>query len=202
MDRPHDPPLVWRTRSPGRDPRADGGLVFDRLPAGADSLSTRPAPGDPVAATAPKRCCAPTATPRPCRSVPGSSVARLLGQLEETFHEVQAYLGVETRAPVDGVGHLADQPCAAGSLLLGGHAGTRRTVPLLSYDPLSVWYAKSAPTFADALALVHHRVWTHTTFCASPTIGDLVKMPRALVVHLAGLLCSAACMGRKEFDFA
>jgi hypothetical protein len=56
----------------------------------------------------------------------------------------------------------------------------------------SAWYAKPSPTFADALAVVRRHLWTHTTFCGLPNAGDLVKILRALVDHLTGLLCYAA----------
>ena len=56
----------------------------------------------------------------------------------------------------------------------------------------SAWYAKPSPTCADALAVVRRHRWMHTPFCGLPRAGDLVKMPRVLVDHLAGLLCYAA----------
>jgi hypothetical protein len=67
---------------------------------------------------------------------------------------------------------------------------------LLGEQPCPVrraaWYAKPLPTFSDTLALVRHHLWTHTDFRLSSCESDSQKVPRALVDHLAHLLCYAA----------
>ena len=53
-------------------------------------------------------------------------------------------------------------------------------------------YAKTTPTFSDALALVRRHLWTQTTFPISLCNADVEKVPKALLTHLADLLCYAA----------
>jgi hypothetical protein len=72
---------------------------------------------------------------------------------------------------------------------LQAHAALSHSSPAIRQ---SAWYAKPAPTFADVLALVRRHLWTRTTFCGLLRGGDLVKIPRAVVDHLADLLCYAA----------
>lgn len=113
-------------------------------------------------------------------------------QLEVTFHEVRTHLGVETQRQWTERAILRTTPALLGLFSLvtvQAHAAlSSSSSPALRQ---SAWYAKPAPTFADALAVVRRHLWTHTTFCGLPRTGDLVKMPRALVDHLAGLLCYA-----------
>jgi hypothetical protein len=114
-------------------------------------------------------------------------------QLEVTFHEVRAHLGVETQRQWSDRAIARTTPALLGLFSL---------VTLLANDQLqaypaspirqSAWYAKSLPTFADALALVRHQLWTQTIFPTSPADADLVKVPRAWVDQLCRLLCYAA----------
>lgn len=114
-------------------------------------------------------------------------------QLEVTFREVRAHLGVETQR------QWSDRAIARTTPTL---LGLFSLVTLLAHDLLcngstlvgrrSAWYRKSLATFVDALALVRAHLWGHTTFPMSPTDADLVKVPRALVDHLHDLLCYAA----------
>ena len=116
-------------------------------------------------------------------------------QLEVTFHEVRTHLGVETQRQWAARAILRTTPALLGLFSLvtlqAHYAHTGLTSSSLA-PCQSAWYAKTTPTFADALALVRRDLWTHTTFCGLPNAGDRVKIPRALVDHLAGLLCYAA----------
>ena len=55
----------------------------------------------------------------------------------------------------------------------------------------AAWYAKTLPAFSDTLALVRHYLWTQTTFPLSLSDPEDQNVPRALVTHLAELLCYA-----------
>lgn len=113
-------------------------------------------------------------------------------QIEVTFHEVRTHLGVETQRQWTERAILRTTPALLGLfsvVTIQAHATLSHSSPTLRQ---SAWYDKPAPTFADALAVVRHHLWLHTIFCGLPRAGDLVKMPRALVDHLAGLLCYAA----------
>jgi hypothetical protein len=115
-------------------------------------------------------------------------------QLEVTFHEVQAHLGVETQRQWSPRAILRTTPALLGLFSV---------VTLLAHDPLlsapplpalrqTAGYRKTTPTFGDAIALVRHRLWTHPPFPTSPCASDLVKVPRALLERLTELLCYAA----------
>jgi hypothetical protein len=113
-------------------------------------------------------------------------------QLEVTSHEVRTPLGVETQRQWSDLAILRTTPALLGLFAL---------VTLLAHDlaasaPFPVqqaaWYPKALPTFADAIALVRRRLWTHMRFCMSPSEPDVHKVPRVLVDRLADLLCYAA----------
>jgi hypothetical protein len=115
--------------------------------------------------------------------------------VEVTFHEVRTHLGVETQRQWTERAILRTTPALLGLFSLVTLQAHRAHAGLTSSAVVpcqSAWYAKTTPTFADALALVRRDLWTHTPFCGLPNAGDLVKIPRAFVDHLSGLLCYAA----------
>src|SRR5260370_1319714 len=112
-------------------------------------------------------------------------------QLEVTFREVRAHLGVETQRQWSERAIARTTPALLGlfSLVtLLAHAQIPADAPLRR----STWYVKPFPTFADALALARRRLWTGATFPTSLAESDLVNIPRTLIDHLADLLCYAA----------
>jgi hypothetical protein len=116
-------------------------------------------------------------------------------QMEVTFHEVRAHLGVESQR------QWSEQAIARTTAAL---MGLFSLVTLLAHEHCSqqsagsgpaqtaAWYTTTIPTFSDALALVRRHLWTQTTFPTSPREPDIEKVPRALLTHLADLLCYAA----------
>lgn len=115
-------------------------------------------------------------------------------QLEVTFHEVRAHLGVETQRQWSDRAILRTTPALMGLfsvVTLLAHAHLTADPAARALHP-TAWYAKTTPTFSDALALVRRQLWTHITFPTSPCAPDLVKVPQALVDHLTDLLCYAA----------
>lgn len=112
-------------------------------------------------------------------------------QLEVTFREVRAHLGMETQRQWSDRAIARTTPALLGlfSLVtLLAHAQLPAVAPIRRL----AWYVKPLPTFADALALVRRQLWTEATFHTLPTDSDLVNIPRALINHLADLLCYAA----------
>ena len=93
-------------------------------------------------------------------------------QLEVTFEEVRAHLGVESQRQ------------------WSSQAIARTTPALLAL--FSIWYRKTLPTFANALALVRQQLWQMQTFQLSSANAETVKVPRALFKTWSGLLCYAA----------
>src|SRR6266849_1697330 len=101
-------------------------------------------------------------------------------QLEVTFHEARAHLGVETQRQWSALAIQRTTPALLGlfSLVtLFAHA-------LLPGQDLPVrqaaWYPKPLPTFVDTLALVRRELWAVPVFSLSPTSNDRVEIPRAL----------------------
>ena len=113
-------------------------------------------------------------------------------QLEVTFHEVRAHLGVETQRQWSDRAIARTTPALLGLFslitLLAHHLQPGAESPVRR----AAWYAKTTPTFLDAIALVRRHLWAHLTFRTSAGEGDMVKVPRSLVEHWSELLCYAA----------
>jgi len=113
-------------------------------------------------------------------------------QLEVTFHEVRAHLGVETQRQWSNLAIARTTPALLGlfsliTLLANRLIGTGQC-PVQQ----TAWYAKSAPTFSDAIALVRRTLWREMRFCTSPSDADMIQIPRTLVDRFTELLCYAA----------
>ena len=113
-------------------------------------------------------------------------------QLEVTFHETRAHLGVETQRQWSERAITRTTPALLGLFSL---------VTLFAHEALqgapmplrqAAWYAKTAPTFADTLAFVRHQLWPFALSSMSPTPSDMVKIPRVVFQHLTETLAFAA----------
>jgi len=113
-------------------------------------------------------------------------------RMEVTYEESRAHLGVESQRQWTDKAIARTTPALFGLFSL---------VTLLAYQLLegqpcpvrrAAWYAKPRPTFSDTLALVRQYLWTQTDFRLSLSDDDRQQVPRALVEHLAHLLCYAA----------
>lgn len=111
-------------------------------------------------------------------------------QVEVTFEEVRAHLGVETQRQWSDLAILRTTPALFGLFSLV----TLMANPLQAKLPLpqTAWYVKPRPTFADALALVRCLVWKRRLFQTSPRSTEMVKVPLALLECWTDLLCYAA----------
>lgn len=113
-------------------------------------------------------------------------------QLEVTFEEARAHLGVETQRQWSDKAIARSTPIllALFSLvtLLASRLTVRQRIPIL----LSSWYQKSLPTFSDALATVRRRLWEHTDFFTSPENTHTKKSLLPLLEILTEALCYAA----------
>lgn len=113
-------------------------------------------------------------------------------QVEVTFEEVRAHLGVETQR------QWSDKAIARTTPLLLGLFSwvTLAAHCLLQQRQRSVrqaaWYVKVRPTFSDALSWVRYILWfPPSTFCMSPREPDMVKIPRSLLDRLVDTVCYA-----------
>jgi hypothetical protein len=112
-------------------------------------------------------------------------------QVEVTFHEVRTHLGVETQRQWADLAIARTTPTLLGLFsvvtLLAQALSVHQTVT----PRQAAWYAKSTPTFADALALVRSHLWRHTHFSLSQKDSDLIQIPRPLFECLTDTLCYA-----------
>ncbi len=117
---------------------------------------------------------------------------RLRWQVEVTFEEVRAHLGVETQRQWSDKAILRTTPAlfALFSIItaLADQLHKQQSFSL----PKTAWYHKTIPTFADALALVRQRLWQMKTFQMSTDEHDMVKVPKDLWNNWSDLLCYAA----------
>ena len=115
-------------------------------------------------------------------------------QLEVTFQEVRAHLGVETQR------QWSDQAIARTTpILMGLFSWTTLAAHLLrqqrpSAHRTAAWYAKPSPTFVDAIALVRRHLWLASEgFSLSAADPDIRKVPAALYHRLVACLRGLKC---------
>ena len=114
-------------------------------------------------------------------------------QLEVTFQEVRAHLGVETQRQWSDRAITRTTPALMGLLswiTLAAHSVQRRH-PLKHRR--AAWYPKAAPTFVDAFALVRCHLWLASEgFSTSPPHPDNEKVPAAPYARFLDSLACAA----------
>jgi hypothetical protein len=112
-------------------------------------------------------------------------------QVEVTFQEARAHLGMETQRQWSDLAIARTTPALLGLFSLV----TLLAHPLASRDQLPVrkaaWYVKQWPTFSDALAAVRYQLWHHRDFHLSLSKDDVVKIPRSLLIRFIDTLCYA-----------
>jgi hypothetical protein len=113
-------------------------------------------------------------------------------QVEVTFQEARAHLGIETQRQWSDLAIARTTPALLGLFSLV----TLLAHPLASRDQLPIrwaaWYTKQWPTFSDALAAVRYQLWHHQDFHLSLSDADVVKIPRPLLKRFIDTLCYAA----------
>lgn len=113
-------------------------------------------------------------------------------QVEVTFQEVRAHLGVETQRQWSDLAILRTTPALL-SLFSLVVLLTQRLHPQFTFPlPHTAWYIKQHPTFADALAFVRRYLWASRLFQTSQDDLEYVKVPRPIFDTWTELLCHAA----------
>ncbi len=112
--------------------------------------------------------------------------------VETTFEEARAHLGLETQRPWSSLASQRTTPLWLGLFsfvtLLTERLLTSPTCPKRT----AAWYAKPAPTFSEAMALVRRSLWLSVPF-DTPSPSPLVqKVLPCLVERLLDTLCYAA----------
>ena len=113
-------------------------------------------------------------------------------QVEVTFQEVRAHLGVETQRQWSDRAVARTTPCLLGLFalvtLLAAQLDRRTRLAVLSDS----WYRKTRPTFTDTLAVVRRHIWRETGLLTFRRGQEMSKPPPALQRSLAYALCYAA----------
>ncbi len=113
-------------------------------------------------------------------------------QLEVTFQESRAHLGVETQRQWSDLAIIRTTPALLGLFSLV----TLWANDLAAGTPFSprtaAWYPKAHPTFSDAIAVVRRQLWHQQIYCISRQPRDVIKIPRQLWERAANALAYAA----------
>ena len=113
-------------------------------------------------------------------------------QLEATFQEVRAHLGVETQRQWSDRAIARTTPILMGLfswIALAAHALQERR-PIIQRT--AAWYAKPTPTFVDAIALVRrYLLIASLSFSTSSLEDDIEKVPAKLYARLIDSLAYA-----------
>lgn len=113
-------------------------------------------------------------------------------QVEVTFEETRAHLGMETQ-------RQWSQPAIARTtpaILALYSMAALLAKPLFEQDVIPIrtaaWYDKQSATFSDTIALVRRHLWRAQTLAMLDKSADTIKIPRALFLRLADTLSYAA----------
>lgn len=113
-------------------------------------------------------------------------------QLEVTFEEARAHLGVETQRQWSDLAIVRTTPALLGLFSLI----TLFAHQLLQQQEMPVrqaaWYHKTVPTFSDTLAFVRQQLWPVSISWISAAKPDVVIIPKALFERLTDTLAFAA----------
>jgi hypothetical protein len=113
-------------------------------------------------------------------------------QVEVTFEEARAHLGLETQRQWNEKAIQRTTPVLLGLFsvvtLMAHHLQQR--APGALRPRAAAWYSKSRVSFSDALACVRDQLWKKS-FCLSVEKSDSQKLPERWLNHFADLLCYA-----------
>ncbi len=113
-------------------------------------------------------------------------------QLEVTFQEVRAHLGVETQRQWSGRAIARTTPALLGLfswVSLASHLSQKEGPDM---PRPAAWYTNPLPTFAHAIALVRRELWQASgSFSVSESEPEIAKVPTPLFNRLIGSLAPA-----------
>ena len=113
-------------------------------------------------------------------------------QVEVTFEEARAHLGMETQRQWSAKAVARTTPCGLGLYALISLLAERVREQQGLTVRRDAWYAKECVAFSDTLAMVRRWLWAEQRFQMSQTEADMIKVPRALYKRLTETLCYAA----------
>lgn len=113
-------------------------------------------------------------------------------QLETTFQEVRAHLGVETQRQWNELAIARTPPALLGLFSLVTLLANRQAQQGKLSVRQAAWYSKPLPTFSDAIASVRRQLWNEALFYMSSAKADSEKIQQALFERFTDALCYAA----------
>jgi hypothetical protein len=113
-------------------------------------------------------------------------------QVEVTFQEARAHLGVETQRQWSDKAIARTTPCLLALVSIVSLLADRLPKRERQRVTTAAWYAKPSPTFSDALAAVRRTLWREQAFLTSPRPGKRTKQRPILPEPWAYALCHAA----------
>jgi hypothetical protein len=112
-------------------------------------------------------------------------------QVEVTFQQVRAHLGVETQRQWSDLAIARTTPVLLGLFsivtLLANRLARRGQLPVRQ----AAWYRKPQATFSDAIALVREHLWLGASLFPSHSDRRAKKIPRALFDGMMQAACYA-----------
>jgi hypothetical protein len=112
--------------------------------------------------------------------------------MEVTLEEARAHLGIETQRQWNDRAIARTTPALFALYSLITLTAQRLIQRETGVVRTAAWYAKTRPTFSDAIALVRRELWSHRYFSMSDRNTDLIKIPRSLFERLTDAVCYAA----------
>ena len=125
---------------------------------------------------------------------PGQIVGGVVprGQVEVTFQDARAHLGVETQRPWSDKAVARTTPCLLALFSIVSLLADRLPKRERHRVTTAAWYAKPSPTFSDALAAVRRALWREQPFLTSLHQTKRTKQRPILPEPWAYALCHAA----------
>jgi DDE superfamily endonuclease len=113
-------------------------------------------------------------------------------QLETTFEEARAHIGIESCRQWNDRSVARTTPALFGLYsivtLIAAQLIGNQQAPVR----MAAWYPKQRPTFSDTIALVRRSLWNADHCAISGTRLEIVKIPRSLFDRVTDALCYAA----------
>lgn len=113
-------------------------------------------------------------------------------QVEVTFQEARAHLGIETQRQWSDRAILRTTPALLGLFSLVTLWAHDLAADQLLAPRTAAWYPKSEPTFSDAIASVRREIWRHQILSTSRPDAEIIKIPRHVWDQMTNALAYAA----------
>jgi hypothetical protein len=113
-------------------------------------------------------------------------------QVEVTFEEARAHLGMEIQRQESDKAVPRTTPCVLGLYALIILLAERLREQQALTVRREAWYAKENVTFSDTLAMGRRWLWADQHFQMSQTQADMIQVPRSFFERLTETLCYAA----------